>query len=90
MATTPAAIQSNSTSINYSVLLSLPGDYYEFSVDVVNAGTIPGKVSLAGVKGITTGAEEFLDVTIKYDYGDDVQVNDLLNPGTRKRVRIQR
>ena len=89
VATTPAAIQSNSTSINYSVLLSLPGDYYEFSVDVVNAGTIPGKVSLAGVQGITSGAEDFLDVTIKYDYGDDVQVNDLLNPGTRKRVIVR-
>ena len=88
-ATTPAAINGNSTSISYSVKLSNPGDIYEFSVDVVNAGTIPAKVSLVTMQGITSEVESYLDYSIKYTYGDDVQVDDLLNPNSRKRIIVR-
>ena len=33
---------SNGTTVNYSVILNQPGDYYEFTVDDVNAGEIIG------------------------------------------------
>ncbi len=35
-----AAIQSSRTDITYTVTLNTPGDYYEFTVDAVNAGTV--------------------------------------------------
>ena len=88
-ATTPAAISGNTTSINYSVLLSRPGDYYEFSVDVVNAGTLSGKISLVNVQGITSAAEPYLESSIKYITDEGVQVNDLLNPGASKRIVVR-
>ena len=88
-ATTPAAIQSNTTSINYSVLLDLPGDFYEFSVDVVNAGTIPGKVSISNIQGISSAAEPYLESSIKYTNGNSVQTDDLLNPGSSKRIVVR-
>ena len=46
-AITPATINpSDNTKISYTVLLNRPGDYYEFTVDMVNSGTLPGKVTL--------------------------------------------
>ncbi len=40
-ATTPATIDINdNTKVNYTIRLNKPGDYYEFTVDVVNSGTI--------------------------------------------------
>ena len=88
-ASTPAAINGNSTSISYTVLLSKPGDYYEFSVDTVNAGTIPAKVSLVNLQGITSEAEPYLETSYKYESGLPIAVGDLLNPGARKRILVR-
>ncbi len=88
-ASAPAAIQSGNTSISYSVELGLPGEYYEFSVDVVNGGTIPGKVSLVNIQGISNAAEPYLESSIKYTNGNPVQVDDLLNPGASKRIVVR-
>ena len=88
-ATTPAAIQSDTTNIVYSVLLDRPGDFYEFEVDVVNSGTIGGKISLVNIQGISSAAEPYLEQSIKYTNGNPVQVDDLLNPGARKRIVVR-
>ena len=89
IATTPAAIQTDTTNISYSVELASPGDFYEFEVDVVNAGTIPGKLSLANIQGISSAAEPYLEQNIKYTNGNPVQVDDLLNPGASKRIVVR-
>ena len=88
-ASTPAAIQSDTTNIVYSVLLDRPGDFYEFEVDVVNSGTIGGKISLVNIQGISSAAEPYLEHSIKYTNGNNVQVDDLLNPGARKRIVVR-
>ena len=88
-ATTPAQISGNTTSISYSVLLERPGDFYEFSVNVVNSGTLPGKISLVDINGISSSAEPYLDYSIKYTNGNLVQVDDLLNAGATKRVVVR-
>ena len=35
---------NNNCKIDFSVTLNVPGDFYEFTVDVVNAGTIDGMI----------------------------------------------
>ena len=89
IATTPAAIQTDTTNISYSVELASPGDFYEFEVDVVNAGTIPGKLSLANIQGISSSAEPYLEQSIKYTKGNQVQVDELLKPGASKRIVVR-
>ena len=88
-ASIPAAIQSDTTNIVYSVLLDRPGDFYEFEVDVVNSGTLPGKLSLFNIQGISSEAEPYLEHSIKYTNGNSVQVDDLLNPSSRKRIVVR-
>ena len=90
-ATNPAIISPlNNTSITYSVLLSRPKQFYEFTVDIVNAGTLPGKVSLAGISGITPAAEDIVDYSIKYTSNDnDVVVDDIINGGTTKKIKVR-
>ena len=88
-ASTPAAIQSDTTNIVYSVLLDRPGDFYEFEVDVVNSGPIGGKISLVNIQGLSSAAEPYLEHSIKYTNGNNVQVDDLLNPGARKRIVVR-
>ena len=91
IATVPASIQDDGTSVKYSAVLGATEAFYEFSVDVVNAGTISGKISSVNIEGISPEDSEILDYYITYINGISVQDGDLLNPGSRKRivVRIQ-
>ena len=37
-------IDSTKTTVSYSIILNTPGDYYEFTVDAVNGGTIDAMI----------------------------------------------
>ena len=88
--TTPATInQSNPTQINYGLTLKRSGDFYEFVVDIKNDGSIPGKVSVSEITGITTEMSNLLDYSITYMNGNPVQVDDILNAGSAKRIRVR-
>jgi len=88
-AVTPAAIDGNTTTINYSIKLARPGNFYEFEVDLVNSGTVGAKLSLVNIDGISSELEPFLKSSINYVTGNPVQVNDLLSPSARKRIVVR-
>ena len=89
-ATTPASIDpTNNTSINYAITLDKPGDFYEFTVDIVNAGSIPGKINLVTINGITSEVEDIIDYSITYSNNKLVQVNDILNANSSKNIKVR-
>ena len=90
-ATTPATINpSDNTKINYAVLLNKPGDYYEFTVDMVNSGTLPGKVTLVELNGITSSVEDVIDYSIVYTNNNNpVAVDDILNAESSKNIKVR-
>lgn len=73
-ATTPAAIVdgSDNQQIEFAVSFDLPGDYYEFTVDAVNAGTIDGMLKSF------TPAVYTADGTTLLEPGDDDYPEDLI------------
>ena len=89
-ASTPI-IDTAKTTINYSVTLTIPGDYYEFTVDAVNAGTIDGMVSVVSNKlnnvEITT-LPSYLEYKVTYEDGVDIAPNHLLEAGTSEKYKI--
>ena len=88
---TPATIDSNdNTSIDYEVTLDKPGDYYEFTVDIVNAGSITGKISLLTNTGIPSNLEDIIDYSIVYtNKNTPVQLNDMLNHNSSKNIKVR-
>ena len=89
-ASTPATINpSDNTKVNYSITLDKPGDFYEFTVDIVNAGTLPGEISLSTISGIDSTYEDIIIYTIEYSSGNPVQVGDILNDGDTKTVKVR-
>ena len=89
-ATTPATIDpTDNTSINYEITLDKPGDFYEFNVDIVNAGSIPGKINLVTINGITSEVEDIIDYSITYSNNKLVQVNDILNANSSKNIKVR-
>ena len=89
-AATPT-IDTNKTTVNYSVTLTIPGDYYEFTVDAINAGTIDGMVSVVSNKlnnvEITT-LPNYLEYKVTYDDGVDIAPNHLLASSTSEKYKV--
>ena len=89
VASSSPTIGSNQTSVEYAVTLSKPGDVYEFSVDIVNGGTLPGKISLTTVSGLTGSAANIVDYSVNYSFGTPVGVDDIINGGDTKTVVVR-
>ena len=89
-ASTPT-IDTAKTTVNYSVTLTIPGDYYEFTVDAVNAGTIDGMVSVVSNKlngtEITT-LPSYLEYKVTYEDGVDIAPNHLLAANSSEKYKV--
>ena len=75
-ASTPT-IDTNKTTVNYSVTLSIPGDYYEFTVDVVNNGSIDAMIDSIQTTMVDGNNQPVtlpncIHFSVTYDDGDDV------------------
>ncbi len=89
---TEPTIDSLRTTVTYAVVLAQPGDYYEFTVDAVNSGTINGMVESVSSKlnGVTiTTLPEYLDYSVTYSDGTEIQENQLLNAGDTKTYKLK-
>ena len=92
--TTPATIDSAKTTVSYSINLDKPGDFYEFTVDAVNEGTIDGMIDVISSKlnnvEITT-LPAYLNYSITYSDGTPLQRNQELkaNSSETYKVRIE-
>ena len=93
-ATTPAHIKENTDNqvVEYEVYFEEPGQYYEFTVDAVNSGTLDGIIESISSK--VNGADistlpEYINYSIKYADGTEVKVDDELKKNESKTYKIR-
>jgi hypothetical protein len=87
-----AAIGSNTTEVSYTVTLSQPGDYYEFTVDAVNAGSIDGMVESVTSKlndTVITTLPAYLDYSVSYSDGVTISPNQYLKAGETETYKVR-
>ena len=58
-------IDTNKTTVNFHVNLKKPGDYYEFTVDAVNAGTIDAMINTYTEFYLTEDQLKYLETSVK-------------------------
>ena len=88
--TTAPSIASGNLSISYAVTLAKPGDFYEFTVDVTNAGGIDAKLSAAPtVSGVSTAQDVYTNYTVNYADGTAPAANDTIAAGASKKYRVR-
>ena len=68
-ATTPTI--TNKTTVDYSVTFEKPGDYYEFTVDAVNDGTIDVMVESITMTQLENSYLRYIHYKITYDEEDE-------------------
>ena len=80
------------TSVEYSIYLKEPGNYYEFKVDVVNAGSIDAMVDIVSSKmnnvEITT-LPNYLKYSVTYSDGNTIKQKDALDSGERESYKVR-
>ena len=86
------AITENRTKVTYEVNLELPGDFYEFTVDAKNDGTIDGMITNISNKVYENNVEvnpTYLESTITYADGATIENNHLLAAGKKETYKVK-
>ena len=89
--TSAAAINASGDKVTYSVVFNTPGDFYEFTVDVKNAGTIDGmieSVSSTINNQPISSLPSYLEYSLTYEDGVEVQNNYKLPAGRKDTYKI--
>lgn len=79
--TAPTTTGTSTTSLNYTVVLNNPGDFYEFTVDVKNGGTINAKIADNGVTNTAISAADdvYVNYSVTYSGGGTIAAGDKLS-----------
>ena len=84
---------TNRTRIDYSVTLEKPGDFYEFTVKVVNGGTIDAMVNTVTSKMnnvvINNNLPDYLEYNITYEDGIAIELNHELNASQVETYKVR-
>lgn len=84
--TTPTVTNGTDGSINtkvtWSVNFELPGDFYEFTVDAANAGTLDAMINLI-TETTPQGLPNYISYSVKYDDGTTPRQYHILPKGTK-------
>ena len=81
-------LKEKATILNYAVAFKKPGDYYSFTVDVVNAGALDAVISSIEENGLTDSQKEFINYSLTYQNGLPVKEKDSLKAGERQTLVV--
>lgn len=82
-------ISNNDTTVTYNVTLTMPGDYYEFTVDAVNDGTIDAMIESFSNTGLTEAQQNYLTYSITYSDGVGLANKQLLSHGSTETYKVR-
>ncbi len=81
-------IDESKTGIEYEIALNTLGDFYSFSVDIANTGTMDAKIYDIIEKTITDEQRNYIEYYVRYTNGDEIKKDDTLDAGEKKNVTI--
>ena len=88
---TAATISTSTTEVTYAVTLKEPGDFYEFTVDAVNSGSMDAMINtisskMGGVE-ITT-LPNYMEYYVTYSDGIELAPNQYLKAGSTETYKV--
>ena len=82
-------VGTSRSQVVFDVTLNVPGDFYEFTVNAVNNGTVDAMINEIGINRLTEDQKKYMTYDITYSDGVKVKVNDKLKAGTTEVFRIR-
>ena len=93
--TVPVSDNTTTTEMTYAASFTQPGDYYEFTTDIANDGTINAMVDLVTNKTYQADGETekqlpaYLKSTVTYNDGTPINKNHLLAKQTSEKIKVR-
>ena len=84
----PTTSGRSTTTLNYSVNFNIPGDTFQFTVDVVNTGTIDAMINLLNNTALTAAQQKIASYTITYADGTPLAAKNFLGKSKRDTFKI--
>ena len=89
-ATTDVPVIKTSSTLEFETTLNMPGDFYEFVVDVVNAGSIDAMIeNVVKTPELTAEQAKFLKYEITYQNGESITTKQLLAKDTTMPIKVR-
>ena len=89
-ATTDVPEIKTSSTLEFSTTLNLPGDFYEFTIDVVNNGSIDAMIeNVVKTPELTTEQAKFLKYEITYQNGESITTKQTLSKDTTMPIKVR-
>ena len=89
--TTPTVsndVETTNTKLNWTTNLALPGDFYEFTIDAVNAGTMDAMITAIN-KNFPSDDYNYISCSVTYADGTEPVVKDMLRNGKNAPTKIK-
>ena len=91
----PTSDDTTTTEMTYTINFTKPGDFYEFTVDMANDGSIDAMIELVAnttyeSDGTTPkNLPSYLSSSVKYNDGGPIENNQLLAHGTSEKIKVR-
>ncbi len=72
-------------TLQYAGQLSVPGDFYELSFDIINAGSVDVEIA----KCVFQDSDPYIEYQLTYDDGKHINIGDMLKSGEKRRVKYR-
>ena len=73
----------NGNSLTFDVTLNMPGDFYEFNVDIVNSGSIDATLNSVNITPeLDASQSKFFSYSFEYTNGNSIKVGDDIYKGS--------
>ena len=81
---------SGTSSVGFDVELNMPGEFYEFTVDVVNEGSIDAMIdSVVKTPELTSAQAKYIKYEITYENGESISAKQTLKKGTSTPIKVR-
>ena len=78
------------TTISFSTTLKNPGDYYVFTVDVINSGSIDAMIdSIEKTPELTSEQAKYLNYEVLYQNGESINTRQLVEVNSFVRLKVK-
>ena len=92
----PTSNNTDTTEMTYTINFTKPGDYFEFTTDIVNDGTIDAMVDVVSNNAYANASSTspitlptYLTSTVTYSDGLEIQPNQELKHDTSEKIKVR-
>ena len=83
-------IDDSGLSVSFSTTLNVPGDFYGFTIDVVNSGTIDAMIdSIIKTPELTDSQKKYINYVIEYQNDESINKKQIVSKDSLVKIKVR-